>query len=136
MGFFKAIGNSFALDMIESNIGTKVSIIDKGVCILSQIDTQGVFVQAHEGNFWVARAKKYQHDDACMEIDSSTLVHITGSPENFFTASIRERKPRRSGGFHMGSYEIGEWMSGATFIARSPNVLKIFSDWDRRNLDV
>ena len=133
MGFFKAIGNSFALDMIESNIGTKVSIIDKGVCVFSQIDTQGVFVQTSEGNFWVARATKNQHDHTCMEIDSSTLLHIKGSPENFFTASVRERKPRRSGGFHMGSYEIGEWMSGATFIARTPNVLKIFKEWDNKN---
>jgi hypothetical protein len=31
--------------------------------------------------------------------------------------------------------EIGEWMSGATFIAKTPNVLAIFSSWDSKSSD-
>ena len=128
MAFMKNMGDSFAVDIIKSNSGKTVRIVDKGVCVVLDSDRSGVFAHTSEGYFWVAKADRDNPYGWCIEIDPSSVSQAKGKPDHCFTVTFRSWLPTNSMGIKTGGYEMGEWITPITLVARTPNVLKMLQN--------
>lgn len=123
---------SLAEQLIHTNSGKNLKVLEHGVCLILKNHLRGVVVKTSEGFYFVARADQTAPNGYCVEIDIDTVARSINMPDGYFTSKIRVISRDTSIGVWMGSYDVGEWTDGVTFIPRHPKVLQWFTEWSNK----